>query len=175
MALVSEAVDLPAPEGVSVSDSESESTEETGKKKRGRPKGSTNKPKLDKLEADLTAALVAMSIPVQGVSPLTCLYLEERAEKNAKAIIVIASRNPRLRKGIERFIEGSSLIDLPITLVGVITCLQVERGGADPNSRIAQALKIDQLFAEIYPNGLQFEYANPEEEITPRGVLSEVE
>jgi hypothetical protein len=163
--------ELPAPEGMA--------KEETGdgeKKKRGRPKGSTNKPKLDALQEKLTDALVAMSLPVSGVSPLSSMYLMERAEKNAAAICVIAAHNPKLRKGIEKFIEGSTLVDIPITVIGVVTCMRIERG-ADPDSVIAQALKIDAIFAEVYPNGIQIfnEETSLGEDVEARGVLTEVD
>src|ERR1035437_1960660 len=174
MGITSEAIDeLPAPEGITAEG-------EPEKKRRGRPKGSTNKPrvaKLDALQENLTNALAAMAIPVQGVSPLSGAYLFERSEKNARALVVIAQHNSKLLKGIERFIEGSTLVDIPISIIGVITCLRIEKGGADPECVIAQALKIDAIFAEVYPQGIEV-FINENEngqDVEPRGVLTEVE
>src|SRR5581483_5204985 len=107
----SEPDSLPGPGGVKEEDV-SPGTKEAPKR-RGRPPGSTNRAKLTHLEEKLKEKLLEdLVVPVAFASPLAAKNTELRAERTGKAATGMAAKNPAVRKGIERILDGSDAFTL---------------------------------------------------------------
>lgn len=124
-------------------------------KKRGRAKGSTGgggrTKNLSHLKEPLMDRLVEyIGAPIAFVSPIGAMVWEDRAEKTADAILILASRSVRWRKWVERLIAGSATSDLGITIVGVFTGWLVDIERVDPEGAFPRRFKIDMFYHEIY-------------------------
>jgi hypothetical protein len=109
-------------------------------------------------------------MPLALASPLAYAYWEDRAERTADSLLVIAARSPRTRKWIERFVAGTSTGDLGITFVGVATAMMIDNGRVDPEGKIPHWLGLDSLYLELYET-FDHEHSNPS---NARGLLAEV-
>lgn len=126
----------------------------TPRKRPGRPKGSTgggggSGGKIDK-ELLTTRLVEYFGGPLVFVSPIAAAVWEERAEKTADAIIVLAKRSARWQKWVQRLLTGSAAGDLGITLVGVGTGFLVDMEKLAPDSRVATFYGIPAIYAELY-------------------------
>lgn len=128
----------------------------TPRKRPGRKPGSTNSGStssrgLENLREPLTQRLVEyMGAPLMMVSPIGAAVWEERADRTADAILVLARRSPRWRKWLERFVAGSAGGDIGITMVGVVTGIMVDNGRVSPEGKIARYYGIDDIYTELY-------------------------
>lgn len=137
-----------------------------GRKKDGTPKkrpgrqpgvnytGGTGSRRKSVAEEELADRLVEyFGPPVSFVTPLGYAVFEDRAEKNARALINLAKKRPRVQKMIEGLMAGSSVLDLGMTVVGIGVAMQVERERTHPDSLLASYFHIDDLYKEMYPDG----------------------
>lgn len=109
--------------------------------------------------------------PLAILSPLSVAVLDDRAEKTADALISIAVRRPRVRKMIERFIEGSSTFDLGATVVGLGVAIQVDHGRMEADANLARYFKIPELYRETYGEDPETHH---EEEFSPNGLMGDL-
>lgn len=152
------------PENLEPPDNEEEISEEapygykadgTPRKRPGRPPGSSGGGgskgggKIDK-EALTTRLVEYFGGPLLFVSPIAAEVWQERAEKTADAIIILAARSPRWRKWVQRLLAGSAAGDLSITMVGVGTGILVDTGRMAPDNRLASYYGIPQIYTELY-------------------------
>lgn len=139
-----EAGALPGPEGVSPPPKDAP-------KKRGRPPGSTSRVKLDELENQLKEKLLEeLCVTVAFVSPLAAANVEMRAERTARAAVRLAQKNPAVRKGIERMLDGSDVFTLAMFPLTTAVCVLVDWGMMPANSAPARAAKVPHLWDEVY-------------------------
>lgn len=152
------------PENLDPPDNEDDVSEEApyGYKKDGTPRkapgrkpgsvgggGGGSSRKIDK-ELLTTRLVEYFGGPLVLVSPIAAAVWEDRAERTADAIIVLASRSVRWKKWVERLLAGSAAGDLGITLVGVGTGLLVDTGRLEPTGKVASYYHIDQIYVELY-------------------------
>lgn len=165
---------LPPPGGKDVSDSP------TGEKRKpGRPKGSTSRANLDSLETKLREKLLEeLIVPVAFVSPLAAANIEARAERTAKAAVRMASKNPAVRKGIERMLDGSDFFTLAMFPLSTALCVMVDFGMMPIDAMPAKAVGAPRYAEEL---GIEHNYYEgiPTPEPTngngqSRGLYSEV-
>lgn len=120
-------------------------------KRRGRPPGSSNKANLGKLEEDLKAKLLEeLVVPIAFVSPLAAANVEARAERTAKAAVRLASKNPRVRKGIEKMLEGSDVFTLVMFPLSTAICAMVDFEMLPALSPPARAVGVPRLYEDVY-------------------------
>lgn len=125
-------------------------------KKRGRAKGSTGSTGgssrgLSGLREPLIERLTDyIGGPIMLVSPIGAEVWNQRAEKTADAILILAARSPRWRKWVERLIAGSAGSDIGLTIVGVATGILVDSEKIEPNGRIQHYFGIDSIYVELY-------------------------
>ena len=125
-------------------------------KKRGRAKGSTgatggSSRGLAGMREPLIQRLVEyVGGPIMLVSPIGAAVWEDRVEKTADAILILAARSPRWKKWVERLIAGSAGGDLGLTFVGVATGILVDAERIEPNGRIQHYFNIDTIYVELY-------------------------
>jgi hypothetical protein len=143
---------LPPPEFVGRETDISPGGEATGTKRRGRPPGSASKQSLDKLEEKFRDWLLEeLVVPITFVSPLAAANIEARAERTAKAAMRIAAKNPKVRRGIEKAIDGSDYFTLAMFPLTTAVCVMVEMGMMEPSAPPARAAGVPRLWQEIYP------------------------
>lgn len=109
------------------------------------------------------------AIPLAMTSPIAAAVWEDRAEKTADAILVLAGRSKRWRKWVERFVAGTAAGDLGITFAGVFAGMLVDAGRMSPNGKMAHYYGIDEIYEELY--GAYVEGQNGDE---ARGLYAEV-
>ena len=164
-------VTLPPPEG---KETEIKPTEA---KRRGRPPGTPNRAKLEDLEQQLKDKLLEdLVIPGAIASPLLAANIERRADRTAKAVVRIASRNPAVRKGLEKALQGSDILVVATFFLTSAVCVMVDLSMMDPNAIPARAANVPDLWHEVYgddENGNKG--AEPRHRNYRRGLLSEVE
>src|SRR4051812_36722614 len=85
---------------------EQPNSEPTGRRKPGRPKGSVNKASLDSLKKDLTDFMVEGSAAIAPISPLAMAVIDERAERTANAIVILAGSSPRLVNALKKSVKA---------------------------------------------------------------------
>lgn len=140
-----EETSLPPPEGVG-------GTDDAPKRKRGRPKGSTNTSSLASLERRLADKLLEeMVVPLAFVSPLAAENVVARAERTAKAATRLAAKNPKVRKGIERIIDGSDVFTVAMFPLSTAICVMVDWGMMPPLAAPARAVGVPRLWEEAHP------------------------
>lgn len=147
--------ELPGPEGLKVgslspgADSEDKPTP----KRRGRPPGSKNRTSvsLEKLEENLKDKLLEeLVVPIAFVSPLAAANVEARAERTAKAAARLAAKNPKVRKGIEKMLEGSDVFTLVMFPLSTAICAMVDFDMLPALSPPARAVSVPRLHEEVY-------------------------
>ncbi len=142
---------LPGPGGSGVKE-----TEDTPRRKPGRPKGSTNRTSLDTLETKLKEKLLEeLIVPVAFFSPLAAANIEARAERTAKAAVRMASKNPAVRKGIERMLDGSDAFTLLMFPLSTAICVAVDMGAMPIDAMPARAVGAPSYASEL---GLEHNY-----------------
>lgn len=144
---------LPPPEpGASVQTLE---TSEPPARRRGRPPGSKNRSKgesLESLEGRLKEKLLEeMVVPIAFVSPLAAANIEARAERTAKAAIRLAAKNPKVKKGIEKIIDGSDVFTVAMFPLSTAVCVMVDWGMLPPLSPPARAIGVPRLWDDAHP------------------------
>lgn len=131
------------------------------KKRVGRPPGSSNKQSLDKLEERLKDKLLEeMVLPIAFISPLAAANVEERAERTAKAAMRIAAKNPKVRRGIEKAIDGSDVFTLVMFPLTTAVCVMVDMGMMQPTAAPARAAGVGKLWPVVYPDEVPGEPTN---------------
>lgn len=148
----------------------------TPRKRPGRKPGSTSSGGTSKSLQGLREPLIQRLVeyfggPLVFVSPIAAAVWEERAEKTADAILVLAARSNRWRKWVERLIAGSASGDLGITLVGVGAGILVDSGKLEPQGKIQSYFHIDQIYVELYG---RYQEATTNGTVEERGLFAEV-
>jgi hypothetical protein len=153
------------PEDIEPPDNSEEMTEEapygykadgTPRKKPGRPKGSPgtgggSTRSLSSMREPLIQRLVEyIGGPIMLVSPIGAAVWEERVEKTADSILVLAARSSRWKKWVERLIAGSAGGDLGLTFVGVATGILVDMDKVAPEGKVQHYFGIDRIYEELY-------------------------
>ena len=138
-------VTLPLPEGGK------EEEIKPPQKRRGRPPGSTSRASLESLEAKLTERLLEdMLIPAALFSPLLAANIEARAERTSKAVVRIAAKNPRVRTGLEKALDGSDILTIAMFGLTCAVCVMVDMSMMSPESIPARAAGVPKLWDETY-------------------------
>lgn len=120
-------------------------------KKRGRPKGSTNKVTLEKLERDIADAIGGEIAGVWGVaSPLGGYILTERADRTASALIRIASKNPRFLNGLRGALSASDYLALAVLPAALAVAMAVDMGMLKPDSIASDKLGVQAAWQYCY-------------------------
>jgi hypothetical protein len=88
--------------------------------------------------------------PIMLISPIGAAVWEERVEKTADSILILAARSPRWRKWVERLIAGSAGGDLGLTFVGVGTGILVDTERLSPEGRLQHYFGIDRIYEDLY-------------------------
>jgi hypothetical protein len=132
--------------------------------------GGSSRGKIDK-ELLTTRLVEYFGGPLILVSPVAAAVWEDRAERTADAIIVLASRSVRWRKWVERLLTGSAAGDLGITIVGVGTGLLVDTGRLAPDGKVASYYNIPEIYTDLYGAFESSRNGNGAEE---RGLFAEV-
>lgn len=124
-----------------------------GEKPKGKPRGrAAVKIKLENLEQDLGDRIREyVAVPIGMVSPLGCAVLDQRADRTAKALCNIAAGSPRMRRALERFVTGSSLVDVGGTVVAVFIAISVDLHKIEPMSIPARFANVPELWPVAYP------------------------
>lgn len=139
---------LPPPEGGGGSDD----SPSPAPRKRGRPKGSTNSSSLVTLEKRLTEKLLEeMVVPVAFVSPLAAANIERRAERTAKAAVRLAAKNPKVKKGLEKIIDGSDVFTVAMFPISTAICVMVDWGMMPPLAPPSRAMGVPQIWDDAHP------------------------
>lgn len=140
-------------------------------RKPGSPSGGGSTKSLQGLREPLIQRLVEyIGGPIMLVSPIAAAVWEERVEKTADSILVLAARSTRWRKWVERLIAGSAGSDLGLTLVGCATGFLVDMERISPEGRVQHYFGIDRIYEELY--GAYVEHSTNEE--NARGLYAEV-
>lgn len=151
----------------------------TPRKKPGRRQGSTNtggggRKSLSSLQEPLADRLVEyFGPPIGMISPLAVAVLDDRAEKTAAGLLALAARRPRVRKMIDRLLEGSATADVGLTVVGMAVAIGVDHQRFDIEGKPSRYFKIDRLAEEVYSDTTAFYSANGNG-AQARGVYGEV-
>jgi hypothetical protein len=149
---------------------------EPAKPRRGRPPGSgggTSKAKLAALEESVKDKLLEdLVLPGAFISPLVAANIEARAERTAKAVVRIAAKNPSVRKGVERAIEGSDYLTIFMFFGTSAICAMVDWGMMNPNAIPSRAAGVPELWETVYPGEEPEPSGNG---VVPRGLLHDLE
>lgn len=146
-------------------------------KRRGRPPGSKNKPKVDtaQLTTELNDKLSEfISLPISFVSPIAAAVFEERQDRTIRAIVTIAAKNPRFAAALATFLEGSAYFDLIGTIVGMGIGFAVDHGQVEADSFAATIFHIDDIVMRIYPDTVPSENGNGANLARERGLLGDI-
>lgn len=120
-------------------------------KRRGRPPGTKNKPKIPFTEQEIAEKLTeTIAVPISFLSPIAGAVLEERNEKTAKALIRLATRYPVFAKYLATALEGTAAFDLILTFVAMGIGLGVDMQQLHYDSLPARAFGIDRIVMELY-------------------------
>jgi len=137
---------LPGPE--SADDQFNEGTRV--KKPRGR---AAAKIKSEALEIEVTDRIREyVAIPIGMISPLGCAVLDARAERTSKALCRIAATSPAMRRALERFVQGSAMVDLTGTAVAVAVAIAVDMHRIEPGSMPARLTGVTEQWPRVYPD-----------------------
>lgn len=140
-------------------------------RKPGSGTGTSSNRGLESLRAPLVQRLVEyIGGPIMLVSPIGAAVWEERVDKTADSIMILAARSPRWRKWLERFVAGSAGGDLGITLVGVATGVLVDSGRVEPYGKLQHFYNIDAIYNDLYGEYV----AAQSNEDNARGLYAEV-
>src|SRR5690242_15840397 len=91
------------------------------------------------------------------ISPLGCAVLDQRAERTAKALCRIAATSPAMRRALERFVQGSAMVDVTGTLIAVTIAVGVDLQRIEPTSMPAQFAGVPALWPMVYPEESMFQ------------------
>lgn len=139
----------------------------------GRPKGSTNRVNTDALGQQLHDKLIEeFLIPVAMASPLAAANIEARAEKTSKAVARLAAKNPKVRKAVQRMIEGSDVVTVIAFPISTAICVMVDMGMMGATAIPAKAVGVPRLWDEVYDEPI--DEAGPDYSNARRGLLAEV-
>jgi|SRR5215472_274232 len=108
--------------------------------------------------------------PLLFVSPIAAAVWEERVDKTADSILILAGRSPRWRKWLDRFIAGSAGGDLGVTFLGVGTGILVDTGRMTPEGNLQHYFGIDRIYNDLYGEYV----ASSENGENARGLYAEV-
>lgn len=155
----------------------------TPRKKPGRPAGSTNSGSLSKrtarfnLDKEEIADLLVekVSLPVAVYSPLASFVIDDRAEKTAEALLVLAKHSPRLAKALAKAQQYGAVFELALLPLGIVTALLVEFGRLKPDSQVSIKFNIDVGYERLYgqngSEGMGFAYERNGHKVEPRSGL----
>lgn len=128
----------------------------TGRVKKPRGRAAV-KVRMETLEVELQDRIREyVAIPIGMVSPLGCAVLDVRAERTAKALCRIAATSPAMRRALERFVQGSAVVDLAGTMIAVTIAIGVDLHRFEPTSMPAQFAGIPTLWPQVYPDESMF-------------------
>lgn len=138
---------LPKPDGAAFAESA------TASKPRGRPKGSTNQANLSSLEIRLKEKLHEDIVaPLIIASPLAAQAMLDRTDRTVKAAMNIARKNPKVRKGLEKFIDGSDYLTIAMFPLAIGIGAAVDYGFMGATSVPAKAVGIPDIWERTYPD-----------------------
>lgn len=148
---------LPPPPGVPRADGQGAEENPATAKPRGRPKGSTNKrtsaASLETLEGRLREKIEEDLLgPMSLASPLAAQNIANRLDRNVRAAMRIAAKNPAVKKSLEKIIDGSDYFTLAMFGLSTAACCLVDYGMWSATSPPARAAGIPKLWEEVYPD-----------------------
>ena len=156
---------------------EEQKDKENEEKPKGKPRGrAAVKIKLETLETELEDRIREyVAVPLGMVSPLGCAVLDDRAERTAKALCRIAQTSPKMRKALERFVQGSAVADLGGTMIAVAIAISVDMHKLEPASMPARFAKVPELWPNVYGNEPYWEHSTNGNGVGRRSTLFEDE
>jgi hypothetical protein len=154
-----------------------EARSEQEEKPKGKPRGrAAVRIKLETLEVELGDRIREyVAIPLGMVSPLGCAVLDQRADRTAKALCRVAATSPRMRKALERFVQGSAVADIGGTIAAVIIAVSVDMHKLEPDSMPARFAGVPEAWATVRPDEPYFSLNGHNENVGPRSTLFEDE
>jgi hypothetical protein len=150
-----------------------------GPKRRGRPPGSrnrtTSKESLESLGARLREKISEDLIaPMSIASPLAAENIEKRLDRNMKAALRIAAKNPAVRRGLEKALDGSDYFSLAMFFGSTAVCALVDFGFFHPRSVPARAAGVPALWVEVYEEEAPEKVSNTVRGGIRRGLYADV-
>jgi hypothetical protein len=121
------------------------------RKKRGRKPGTstgTGTRRSAKFEKSVIADKITeyLAVPVSVASPLAASVIDDRSEKVAESLILLAGHSPRFAKGLAGFMKGSAYAELIMFPIAVTVAFAVDYQRISPYSFPAKQFKIDQFY-----------------------------
>lgn len=146
-------------------------------KPKGKPRGrAAVRIKLENLETELADRLREyVAIPLGVVSPLGMAVLDQRADRTAKALCRVAATSPRMRKALERFVQGSAVADIGGTVVAVMIAISVDMHRIEPDSMPARFAGVPEAWEKVRPDEPYFSLNGHNANVEPRSTLFEDE
>lgn len=120
-------------------------------KPRGRPKGTANKATLDQLRTDLTDLMTEGSATIAPLSPLAMAVIDERAERTANAIVILAGGSPRLIAALKKSVKAKAVVDLAMFPIALSVALMVDYSRMPPDAMMAQKFGVTEHYYAAYP------------------------
>jgi hypothetical protein len=142
-------------------------------KPKGKPRGrAAVKIKLETLEVELADRIREyIAIPLGMVSPLGMAVLDHRADRTAKALCRVAQTSPRMRKALERFVQGSAVADLGGTVIAVMIAVSVDMHKLEPDSMPARFAGVPEAWALVRPDEPYFSLNGHNPNVDKRSTL----
>lgn len=91
-----------------------------------------------------------MSAAIAPASPLVMAALDERADKTAHAIVILAGNSPRLINALKKTVKARAAITIAETLSAVSVAAMVDYNRMRYDSPIAQKFGVTENFEKVY-------------------------
>lgn len=117
----------------------------------GRATGSTRSVTVN--QSELADKIVEyLGIPVSGFSPLAAAVIDDRAERTAKALMLLAGNSKRFARGLQLFMTGTAYGELIMFPLAVGFAVMVDMGRISPLAMPVQKFKITEFHMQLYPD-----------------------
>jgi hypothetical protein len=128
----------------------------TPAKKRGRQAGSGGGTSTGSGKVNVTQEVLAdkivelLAIPLGYGSPLALAVVDDRAEKFAASLLVLAKQSPRIAKAVNSFVKTSAYGELVIFPIAVGLAVMVDYGQLPPDMIVARKLGITDKYILLH-------------------------
>lgn len=101
-----------------------------------------------KFEKSLIADKITeyLAVPVSVASPLAASVIDDRSEKVAEALILLAGNSPRFARGLASFLKGSAYAELVMFPMAITVAFMVDYQRMSPYAFPSKQFKIDQFY-----------------------------
>lgn len=124
----------------------------TPKKRPGRQPGSGGGTSTGGRKAKFERSVIAdkiteyLAVPVSVASPLAASVIDDRSERVADSLIILAGKSPRFAKGLANFLKGSAYAELIMFPMAIVIAFMVDYQRISPYSFPAKQFKIDEFY-----------------------------